>query len=213
MFTTIISFLFLPFLIKGEPVVVKVPEPISVREFSLDKRYGNDFVNNVFKDNILLTIKYLAGEKIDPKNINWQKIENSFEYKLTLKRGETFAFHDDVLPKYEGKVKKTTNSHFNSQEGFKSDGYLVGDGICHLASLLYWAARDAGLDAEARVNHNFANIPEVPKEFGVSIYAYPGKQYSDQMQNLYITNNKNQDIVFEFKFDGKNLKISVIEHS
>ena len=208
MIDTIISFILLPFLNLGLPVVAN-PEPLAVREFSLENRYSDAFVNDVFKDNILLTIKYLSGEQIDPKNINFDEIRKPFEYKLIVKPGESFAYHDDILPEFEGKVVMTTNAHFNAQEGFRSSGWLVGDGVCHFASLLYWAARDAGLEIVAHVNHNFANIPEVPKEYGVSIYAYPGKQHTDQMQNLYITNNKEQEIVFEFVYNGENLKISV----
>ena len=156
-------------------------------------------------------IKYTKGEKIDPSKIDWEKIGKPMEYRLSLKPGETFAFHDDVLPKYDGKVKKTTNSHFNSSEGFKSDGYLVGDGVCHLASLLYWVAKDAGLDTLAPTNHDFANIPDVPREYGVSIYAYPEKRESDAVQNLYITNNKNKEVAFEFEYDGNKLRIKAVE--
>ena len=211
MLGTIISFLLLPFLIQGQPLVAN-PEPIAVREFSLEKRYEDSFVNDVFRDNILLTLKYLTQDKIDPKKINFEKIRKSFDYKIVLKPRETFAFHDDVLPEFEGKIAKTTNAHFNGQEGFRSSGFLVGDGVCHLASLLYWVARDAGLETLTQVNHNFANIPQIPREYGVSIYAYPGKQYSDQMQNLYITNNKDREIAFEFKYDGEKLKITATEN-
>lgn len=212
MLSIIFSFLLLPFLHKADLLVQPSAQSLAVREFSLETRYNDTFVNSVFKENILLTVRYLSGERIDPKNINWDGIKKPFEYKLVLRPGETFAFHDDVLPEFEGKVSKTTNAHFNGQDGFKSDGYLMGDGVCHLASLLYWVARDAGLDAIARVNHNFANIPEVPKEYGVSIYAYPGKQAGDQMQNLYITNNRGKVIAFEFNYDGKNLKIQAVEN-
>ena len=210
MFGTIISFLLLPFLIQGQPGVAN-PEPIAVREFSLEKRYADSFVNDVFKDNILLNVKYLAHEKIDPKKVNFEDVRKPFEYEFILKPGETFAFHDDVLPEHDGKVTKTTNAHFNSQEGFRSSGYLVGDGVCHLASLLYWVAKDAGIEVLAPTRHDFANIPEIPKEYGVSIYAYPGRQSSDQMQNLYITNNKDRQITFEFSYDGQNLEIKVFE--
>ncbi len=189
----------------------KAVEPIATRQMSLETRYGNTFVNDVFKDNILLTIDYATGKKIDPKNVNWAEMSKPFSYTISLKPGEVFAFHDDVLPEFEGKVAKTTNAHFNSVEGFKSDGYLVGDGVCHLASLLYWVAKDAGLKTEAPTNHNFANIPEVPKEYGVSIYATPGANMSDKVQNLYITNDRDKEIAFVFNYDGKNLKISAVE--
>lgn len=185
--------------------------PLAQHEFSLNNRYKNPFVNNVFKDNVLLTINYTTGAKINPKSIDWNEIEKPFIYKFNLKPGEVFAFHDDILPQYKGKIIKTTNAHFNSLEGFKSDGYLVGDGVCHLASLLYWVAKDAGLSAYAPTNHNFAPVPNVPKEFGVSIYNYPGRSSSNRLQNLYITNNRNKEITFEFIFSGELLNISVIE--
>lgn len=211
MISTILSLLLLPLLQQAEAIVSPVAKPLAAREFSLAKRYDNSFVNEVFKDNILLNVKYLSGEKIDPKNIDWDDVRKPFEYRLALKPRETFAYHDDVLPEFDGKIAKTSNAHFNLQEGFKSSGFLVGDGVCHLASLLYWVARDAGLETRAAVNHDFANIPEVPREYGVSIYAYPGKQTGDQLQNLYITNNKNKEIAFEFKYDGKNLKIEALK--
>ncbi len=213
MLETIAAFLFLPFLVKGQPVpVVKnVTKPLAVREFSLNNRYQNSSVNDVFKDNILLTLDYVRGVKVNPAKIDWDSIRKPFVYTLVLKPNETFAFHDDVLPEYKGKVNKTTNAHFNSTEGFKSDGYLVGDGICHLASLLYWVARDAGLRALAPTRHDFARIPDVPREYGVSIYAYPGSQTKDQVQNLYITNNKGHEIAFRFSYDGGKLKITASE--
>lgn len=71
-------------------------------------------------------------------------------------------------------------------EGLISDGYLTGDCVCHLASLIYWAARDAGLTALAPTNHDFTTIPEVPKEYGVSIYFTPGaREANAQKKSLY----------------------------
>lgn len=193
------------------PIAKDQAVTLAQREFSLEKRYGNSYVNGVFKDNILLTIDYLSGKVTDSKEINWSDIGKPFQYKMVLKPGETFAFHDDVLPEYAGKVTKTSNAHFNATEGFKSDGYLVGDGVCHLASLLYWVAKDAGLSTVAPTRHDFAPVPEVPQQYGVSIYATPGANATDQTQNLYITNNRAKTIAFEFNYDGGNLKISAEE--
>lgn len=176
---------------------------------SLEKRYSNKFVNDVFKDNILLNIAYLEQKVKKPTDINWNDIEKPFRYQFTLKPNETFAFHEDELPIYQEKVVKTTNAHFNSQEGFKSDGYLVGDGVCHLASIIYWVAKDADLNALAPTNHDFAQIPEVPREFGVSIYNNPNQTSSNAMQNLYITNNKELPVVFIFDYDGEKLQVTV----
>ena len=184
---------------------------IVAHEISLQNRYNNSYVNNVFKHNILLATRYATGEKIDPANIKWEKIEKPFQSQLVLKPGETFAFHDDVLPQYEGKVDKTTSAHFNSSEGFRSDGYLVGNGVCHLASLLYWVAQDAGLSALAPTRHDFAPVPDVPSQFGVSIYNYPGKNTSNELQNLYISNTKNRTIAFVFNYDGSKLTIRAVD--
>jgi hypothetical protein len=76
---------------------------------------------------------------------------------------------------------------------------------------MYWVAKDAGLEAVSPVNHNFANVPEVPREYGVSISFRPNETYRSALQNLYITNNKEVPISFVFEYDGENLKISVKE--
>ena len=199
----------LPFAQSLPPQDKPAEQVLSSRAISLEKRYSNKFVNDVMKDNILLNVAYLADKTAKDKEVNWQEIEKPFHYSFTLKPNETFAFHDDVLPEYQGKIAKTTSAHFNSQEGFKSDGYLVGDGICHLASIIYWAAKDAGLETKVPTNHDFMPISQIPREFGVAIYAYPGENYSDQLQNLYITNNKNVSLEFKFDYDGETLTVSV----
>lgn len=158
------------------------------RSFSLADRYPNPSVNEVFKFNILHTL-----DRMSPT------------YNFTLQPGAVFAFHDTTIPEYKGKVTQTMNAHFNWNEGFKSDGWLVGDGVCHLASLMYQAARDAGLGTAAPTNHNFANIPEVPKEYGVSIFS------GNAQQNLYIENTFDKPVEFAFAFDGTNLTVKVID--
>ncbi|MBI2195624.1 MAG: VanW family protein [Candidatus Levybacteria bacterium] len=210
----LISLLFLPiigFIQPALPANTPDTKQLAKREFSLEKRYADSFVNGVFKDNILLVLRYTAQEKIDPRNIDWKKVNDPFKYSLTLKPGEVFAYHSDIAPQYLGKVVKTTNANFNWAQGFKSSGWLVGDGVCHLASLIYWTAKDANLDAVSKVRHDFAEIPQVPREFGVSIYDHPDRNASDQAQNLYITNNKKKDVTFVFDYDGKDLKVTVEE--
>lgn len=181
------------------------------KQISLEKRYSNKFVNDVMKDNILLNIAYLES-KVDKKNdINWKEIGKPFKYRFTLAPSKTFAFHDDVLPQHQESVVVTTKANFNFADGFKSDGYLAGDGICHLASLIYWVAKIAGLDSHAPTNHDFAPIPEISKEYGVSIYKMPGQVGANAQQNLYITNNRSHPVVFEFDYDGENLKLAIFE--
>lgn len=199
---------FTPSSVDGNVVAQKY---LASEQISLEKRYGNESVNDVFKDNILLNIAYLSGKVTKKEDINWEDIKKPFEYKFTLMPDKTFAFHNDVLEEYKNSLAKTTNAHFNFDDGFKSDGYLTGDGVCHLASLMYWAAKTAGLNAYAPTNHNFAVIPEIDKEFGVAIYQVPENSSANSMQNLYITNNKKNPVIFEFIYKNSQLKFSIYE--
>ena len=184
---------------------------LASRSFSLENRYDNTFVNDVFRDNILLTLKYMDGAVSSKTEISWPEVEKPFHTEFTLKQGEGFAFHDQVLPEYKDSIVKTTNAHFNSDDGFKSDGYLVGDGVCHLASFIYWVALDSGLDPVSLASHDFAKINDVPKEYGVSIKYMPGAFANSSRQNLYIVNNKEKPVTFVFNYDGVDLTVSVTE--
>lgn len=184
---------------------------LATSEISLEKRYGNQYVNDVFKDNILLNMSYLSGKVTKREDINWADINKPYSFTFTLLPGKTFAFHEDVLPQYKNTLVKTTNARFNYDDGFKSDGYLMGDGVCHFASLIYLAAKNAGLDAYAPTNHNFAVIPEIDREYGVAIYKMPGQISANAMQNLYVTNNKENAVTFEFNYKDGILKLSIFE--
>lgn len=183
---------------------------LAQREMSLENRYQDKFVNSVFKNNILLNLSYMDGRVNSSKDIRWDEIAKPFQYEFKLEPNKTFAFHADVKTKYKDSLVKTTNAHFNATEGFKTDGYLFGDGVCHLASLLNWVAKEAGLEVEAPTNHDFANIPDIPKKYGVSIYSNPFSQGSNTEQNLYITNNKNKPISFKFEYRDNKIKVSVV---
>lgn len=184
---------------------------LAKKAISLENRQANEWVNSVFKDNILLNLAYLRESKIQPTKVAWETLRQPFTYAYTLQPQGVFAFHNTVLPQYRGKVTKTTNATFSADQGFKSDGYLMGDGVCHLASLIYWAAKDAGLKTQAPTNHDFAMIPQVPKEYGVAIYKTPTDTSVSANQNLYITNNKDIPVTFQFIYDGKNLTVSILE--
>ncbi len=179
------------------------------QKISLEQRHQVPFVNEVFKDNILLNIAYLEGSVSDPKAIDWGKVRGFSKYEFTLNPGETFAYHQDGLPEY--KIVKTTNTRFNAQDGFKFSGLLYGDGVCHLASLIKWVSEDAGLKVLAPTNHNFATIPQIDKINGVSIYYNPGANLANARQNLYVTNNKNKVVKFVFEYDQVDLSLSVAE--
>jgi hypothetical protein len=204
------------FIGSGQPKEIALAQPTVVQEqvlaqraMSLDTRYGVKSVNDVFKDNILLTIEYMSGKVTNPSQINWDEIRKPSRYELTLNPGEVFAFHEDVLPEYKGKTIKTTHAHFDGAQGFRSDGYLYGDGVCHLASLINWVARDAGLKVVAPVNHNFAKIPEIPSEYGTAIYTAPGESSASEMQNLYVENNKDRPVHLIFDYSNNTLTVTV----
>lgn len=184
---------------------------LAQKEMSLLNRNSNGFVNNVFKDNILLNLAYMDGRVSSVKDINWLELDKPFTSEFKLYPLNTFAFHEDITEKYRPGLVQTTNAHFNSVEGFKTDGYLFGDGICHLASLVNWAAKEAGLLVEAPTNHDFANIPDVPREYGVSIYSNPWKKGTNKEQNLYITNNRTKPVAFRFEYTNNKVKVSVVE--
>jgi hypothetical protein len=180
---------------------------LATKSLSMEDRYNVPSVNTVFKDNILLTMAYMDGVVTSKADLSWDKVQAPFKYEFTLKPGEVFAFHEYTLPAYTKNVVKTTGVNFNWDEGFKSDGFMVGDGVCHLASIFYWAAKDAGLATYAPSNHNFAKINDVPKEYGVAIEA------PSPLGNLYITNNLDKPVSFEFSYDGSNLTTTVVKEA
>jgi hypothetical protein len=188
----------------------KVTETVlGSREMSMDYRYPVASVSKVFKDNILLNIAYLDGRVSEASDINWEEVTKPFSSQFTLQPNEAFAYHEGLLPEYKDKVVLTTNAHFSKQDGFKTDGYLYGDGVCQLASLINWAALDANLEVKAPSNHDFAAIPEVPKKYGVAIYYDPNSLSKSSRQNLYIVNNQDKPVTFRFDYDGSKLKVSV----
>lgn len=184
---------------------------LASHEMSLSNRHADNFVNEVFKKNILLNLAYLDGRVSRASDIRWDEITNPFKFQFKLDQGQTFAYHPDIKARYKETLVKTTNAHFNAEEGFKNDGYLFGDGVCHLASLINWVAQEAGLQVEAPTNHNFAPIPDIPKEFGVSIFANPYLHGSNTLQNLYITNNRSKPVAFRFEYQNNKVRVSVTQ--
>lgn len=192
---------------------LQTPQPVKLAEHKMslnDRAMPGSFMNEVMKDNILLTIAYMRGVPVTASP-DWEAVRKPFEYTFELKPGETYTFQKDSLPEFASSVVKTTDVHFASSEGYKSDGYLIGDGVCHLASLFYWAAKDAGLTAVAPTNHNFMPIPEIPREYGVAIYSQPGQYTINSSQNLYVKNDGNTLVSFDISYDGKNLDVKVVK--
>ena len=187
------------------------PHAYAQHTMPLGDRYPNQSVNEILKDNILLNVAYLKGDIKSNKDINWERVRKPTHFQFILHPNQTFSFHEDILPEYQGKVTITSHSHFNYQDGYKSDGYLYGDGVCHLASLLNWTARDAGLEVKAPTNHDFMPISDIPKEYGVAIFYLPGQTETNAKQNLYITNNKSKDITFDISASSDKVGVQIIE--
>lgn len=202
-----------PSMVLGEQV--RYEKMISSYDLSLNNRHVNKYVNDVFKDNILLSLAYLSGSVSKKEQINWDKIRAPFYYEFILSPDEIFAFHEDVLDEYKSKVKITTNAHFNAEEGFKSDGFLYGDGVCHFASLINLTASEAKLKVISPTRHDFALIPEIPKQYGTSIYYYPGRYQDNKQQNLYVVNNFDTPVKFMITYNDNDnvLNISIFKLS
>jgi hypothetical protein len=185
---------------------------LAKKELNLNNRYiESGFVNQVFKDNILLSLHYLNGRE-KSRNVNWSEIREPSEASFILNPGQVFAFHDQALPEFKDGVVKTMNSRFYADEGYKNSGYIYGDGVCHLASLINWTAYEAGLEVVAKTSHDFRLIPDVPREYGTSI-RYADFGANTQNQNLYIKNTCDFPVRFIFKTNNEkvDLRITIVK--
>ncbi|MFH1535725.1 MAG: VanW family protein [Patescibacteria group bacterium] len=197
--------------------VVIEQKTLASHELDLTNRLPNSFGSEVFADNILFALHCLksdvsslkTNETINgPSDIDWDKTRSYFEVSFTLKPGEVFAYHANVLPAFNA-VVKTMNSKFFIDEGYKSLAGLGGNGVCHLASLINWVASDAGLEVTSKVNHDFYPVPGVPREYGSSIF-YAQSGGNSQNQNLYIKNNLQTPVTFDFKADNKLVTLKIL---
>jgi len=107
-------------------------------------------------------------------------------------------------------VIKTTESKFIASEGYRSSGFIVGDGVCHLASLINWVATEAGLEVTAKVNHDFRPIPGIPRQYGTSI-RYSQSGHNSQNQNLYIKNNFSFSVEFKFTVRKEKVELTIVK--
>lgn len=145
----------------------------------------------------------MSGSVKNEAQVNWNAVRKPSTYVMTLQPGEVFAFDDSLLPQYSGKHIVTTNAHFGADQGFEYDGDLYGDGVCHFATLINWAARDAGLQVVAPTRHDFARIPDIDPKYGTAIYA------GDPEQNLYVENNFDKPVKLVFTYVHDTLTVSV----
>lgn len=207
---TLVSILVLPVSKTGDfllsPIPIKREVVLAEQSLDLTIREPNPYANEVFSDNILLALYYLGNDVVLP--VDWQEIRQPFEASFTLQPDEVFAFHENVLPEFNppaGGPAVTMNSRFFIEEGYRAVGGLGGNGVCHLASLINWTASEAGLEVMAKINHNFAPVPGVPKEYGTSIRS------QNQSQNLYLKNNFDYPVEFVFRIENQLVELAVLQ--
>lgn len=187
---------------------VNQPILLAQKEMDLTQRQKDRYVNEIFADNILLYLRYLKGDAdatvnqqlttTSQKVMDLAKVREPFTFSFTLVPGEVFAFHPDVLPEFQNKPRRTALTTFKSSEGYRFVAGLWANGVCHIASLINWAAQEAGLKVTAKVNHDFAPIPGVPREFGTAIYYMEGAANANQQQNLYLENTYDFPVTLTF---------------
>jgi len=183
---------------------------LSQRRLDLTILGQGSVATEILADNIRLNLHYLKGGELpQPKEINWPKIREPFTVTFSLKPGEVFAFHDQVLQQYEGRTIKTQPSHFGNADGYKTLT-LPGSGVCYLASLINWAATEAGLEITALANHDFEPVPGVPRQYGTSIF-YDGASANSRRQNLYVTNRLSGPVTFHFEVTREEVVLSIYQ--
>lgn len=198
--TILIALLSGPQIPAAPLILENINQPILLaqKELDLTTRQRDRYVNEVFSDNILLYLHYLKGDAdvainnqlatTGQKVMDFEKVRQPFSFRLTLLPQEVFSFHPDVLPELKDKLKVSAPTTFKSSEGYRFVAGLWANGVCHIASLINWAAQEAGLKVTAKVNHDFAPIPGVPREFGTAIYYMEGSSPANRQQNLYLEN-------------------------
>ncbi|MDP2874416.1 MAG: VanW family protein [bacterium] len=159
---------------------------------------------DILADNIRLNLHYFKGDAKEAKDLR-----EPFTFSFTLEPGEIFAYHDQVLAEFKNAVIKTQPSHFSNADGYKTLT-LPGSGVCYLASLVNWAASDAGLKVVALANHDFETIPGVPRKYGTAIY-FDGATEISRRQNLYVVNNLEKPVTFNFEVTEKDVVVTVTD--
>jgi vancomycin resistance protein YoaR len=167
---------------------------LASESLDLNRRAPAESVNEGFKENILIAVDHL------------KKVNGGI---LVLQPGEVFAFHKNISPRFQGEKIIAQESGFGIKDGYKVIAGLPGNGVCHLASLMNKTSHQAGLEVVSEVNHDFAQIPGIEREYGTSIYFMPGGGGSSAAQNLYIKNNKSFPVEFIFDLNGNQLQFAI----
>lgn len=194
----------------GQPLmaaqVLVAKETLSSHTLDLKIRSPFPSVNEGFSDNILLSLHYLNGEKFTVGKVNWEEIRKPFKTSFILNPDQVFAFHGLTLPQYQNPAV-TLNSNFSMKDGYKFVAGLPGSGVCHLATLMTWVSKEAGLEVTALANHDFAPVVGVNREFGTSIKS------NSATQNLYIKNTSGVPLIFEFMASEESVVFSILSPS
>lgn len=177
---------------------------VTDKSLDLTNRTPSVSINEGFADNMLLSLHYLKGDAGNPRSINWDEIRKPFEVSFTLFPGEVFAFHDNVMPKYAN-PQYTLKSKFVTNEGYKFVNGLGGNGVCHLATLINWAAKEANLEVTAPANHDFYPVVGIPRENGTAIMS------TGSTGNLYVKNNKDNPVTFVFDSTTQKIELKIVE--
>jgi len=195
-------------ILPGQPLiqarVLVVNSPLASQTLDLNTRSPFPSVNEGFSDNILLSLHYLNGEKFSAGKVNWEEIRKPLKISFVLNPDEVFAFHDTNLPQYQN-PSVTMNSKFSMKDGYKFVAGLPGSGVCHLATLMTWVGKEAGLEVTALVNHDFAPVKGVERQYGTSIKSFSATQ------NLYIKNTTGVPLVFEFMASEDSVVFSILK--
>jgi hypothetical protein len=195
-------------VLPGQPLmtaqVLVVNKPLASHTLDLKIRSPFPSVNEGFSDNILLSLHYLNGEKFSAGQVNWEEIRKPFKTSFVLNPDQVFAFHGLTLPQYQNQAV-TMNSNFSMKDGYKFVAGLPGSGVCHLATLMTWVGKEAGLEVTALANHDFAPVKGVERKYGTSIMS------NSATQNLYIKNNSGSPLVFEFMASEDSVVFSILK--
>jgi hypothetical protein len=179
---------------------------LSSKSISLNDRHPNWVINGIVRKNILLCLAYMNGDVDNASEIDWTVVDSPSNYKFTLQPNEVFAFQEKVLPQYTP-ATITTRSNYSFEQGFLWDGKIYGGGVCDLASLMCWAAKTAGLNQTYAPTNHSKPIPGIPDEYTVSIFS----GWEEATHNLYIPNNMDKPVSFEFSYDGNDLSVNVVK--
>lgn len=182
---------------------------LASEKMDLSYRYPVESVSDGFRENILINLYHFSriGADNDYNGVGdikpQEKVPASFI--IMLKPGEVFAFHDKINKEYEKDKVIAPKSGYGAKDGYLLISGLYGNGVCHLATLMYKTAEKANIEVNAPTRHDFASIPGFTREEGTAI------SYGNcpERQNLYVKNNKPYPVELRFDLSGSDLIFTI----